>query len=103
MLKALFHAGSVTSRLRTGLDDATAIHRGIATRVATMLQRSSTTDFASALGTAQAGAAVPAPFSEADLQRDMAALADTQLRFEADSKLLQQAYGRLRTAIRDRA
>jgi hypothetical protein len=31
----------------------------------------------------------------------MAELADTQLRFEADAKLLQQAYGRLRTAIRD--
>jgi hypothetical protein len=27
-------------------------------------------------------------------------LADVQLRFEADAKLLQEAYGRLRTAMR---
>jgi flagellar basal body rod protein FlgB len=41
---------------------------------------------------------------EADLQRDMSALADTQLRYEADAKLLHDAYARLRTAIRgDRA
>jgi flagellar basal body rod protein FlgB len=32
----------------------------------------------------------------------MAELADTQLRYEADAKLLQAAYARLRTAISDR-
>jgi flagellar basal body rod protein FlgB len=36
------------------------------------------------------------------LERDMAALADTQLRYEADAKLLQAAYARLRTAMRER-
>jgi flagellar basal body rod protein FlgB len=41
--------------------------------------------------------------SDIDLQQEMAALADTQLRYEASAKLLQEAYGRIRTAIRDNA
>ena len=33
----------------------------------------------------------------------MTELADTQLRYEADARLLHDTYARLRTAVRDRA
>jgi hypothetical protein len=94
MLKALFGSQSLTHQLRGGLEEVSATHRAIAARVAGAIDRSSTMDFSDALSAAQ-----PAP----DLERDMAALADTQLRYEADARLLQEAYARLRTAIRDRA
>ena len=41
--------------------------------------------------------------NDIDLQQEMAALADTQIRFEASTKLLHAAYGQIRTAIRDHA
>ena len=98
MLKALFGPESVTHRLRGGLEEVSATHRGIAARVAGILNRSTSSDFPDAL----AGAA-QAVDDEADLEREMAALADTQIRYEADARLLQEAYARLRTAIRDHA
>ena len=61
-------------------------------------QSSTNVDFADAVS-ARAG---NKRLSQEDLQRDMAALADTQLRYEADAKLLQAAYGRLRSAMRER-
>jgi flagellar basal body rod protein FlgB len=63
------------------------------------LQASTSTDFTAELAkrTAQAQA------TEADLQHSMSELADTQIRYEADAKLLQAAYSRLRTAIRSNA
>jgi flagellar basal body rod protein FlgB len=94
MIKSLFGPSSITSQLRGGLEEVSATHRAIADRVASATQASSQTGFAEALN---AGAAAP------DLQQDMAALADTQLRYEADAKLLQAAYGRLRSAIRGHA
>lgn len=99
MLKGLFGSNSLTKALRGGLEELSATHRVIAERVAGTLDASSTVDFTQALAqsTAQARRA------EADLERDMASLADTQLRYEADAKLLQEAYARLRTAMRDRA
>jgi flagellar basal body rod protein FlgB len=36
------------------------------------------------------------------LEQDMASLADTQLRYEATTKLLTQAYAQFRTAMNDR-
>jgi flagellar basal body rod protein FlgB len=59
---------------------------------------SSNTDFSSALQAQQSRQRV----SEVDLERDMASLADTQLRYEADAKLLSEAYARLRAAMRER-
>ena len=94
MLKGLFGPTSVSYMLRGGLEEASATHRAIADRVAGALTRSSTVDFADNLS-----AQTRAQQQEADLQNDMAALADTQIRYEADAKLLQQAYANLRTAI----
>jgi hypothetical protein len=97
MIKGLFGNNTLPYALRAGLEEATQTHKAIAARVASALQSSSSTDFAGDLAAAQGKKRV----EEADLQRDMSELADTQLRFEADAKLLQQAYGRLRTAMRD--
>lgn len=98
MLKDLFGPSTMSSMLRGGLEEASATHRVIAARVANTLASSANTDFSTELAAKQAQGRI----DEADLQRDMAALADTQLRYEADAKLLQAAYGRLRTAIRER-
>lgn len=97
MIQGLFGQGSITHDLRTGLDELSARHQGIADRVATALQASSSTPFADELQLAQAVA------QEANIAEDMVALADNQLRYEADTRLLMEAYTRLRTAIRDRA
>lgn len=97
MIKGLFGASSITSALRGGMDDAMALHRAIADRVAGAGTSSSRTSFQNALEQTQSKASI-----EADLQRDMATLADTELRYEAEAKLLQGAYEKLRTALRDR-
>jgi flagellar basal body rod protein FlgB len=99
MFKDLFGPSSLTYMLRGGLEEASATHRAIANRVANADPSSTSVDFSSEL---KARTGKP-QVDEADLQRDMASLADTQLRYEADAKLLQAAYTRLRTAIRDRA
>ncbi len=98
MLKELFGVGTQIAMLRGGLEEASATHRAIARHVAGALDASTSTEFASALQekTAQQ------KLSEVDLERDMASLADTQLRYEADAKLLQGAYAQLRAAIGDR-
>jgi flagellar basal body rod protein FlgB len=97
MLRGLFGPSSLTYTLRGALEETSATHRGIAERVA-RASASSTSDFAD-----QLAAATQAAVGEVDIQREMAALADTQLRYEAEAKLLQTAYARLRTAIREHA
>jgi len=96
MLKALFGPSTLTSMLRGGLEETSATHRAIAQRVAGALTSSSSVEFPDALAAQNAHKAA----SEADLERDMTALADTQLRYEADAMLLKSAYTRLRTAFR---
>lgn len=98
MIRSLFGTGSVSGMLKGGLEETSATHRAIAQRVANVLGTSTSTDFASALQARTAQGKLDA----ADLERDMASLADTQLRYEADAKLLQAAYQRLRTAMRER-
>lgn len=98
MLRSLFGTGTVSSMLRGGLEETMATHRAIANRVSNALQASTSTDFSSAL---QAESAKQ-KLDQADLERDMASLADTQLRYEADARLLRSAYDRLRSAMRDR-
>jgi flagellar basal body rod protein FlgB len=96
MLKALFGPSTLTSMLRGGLEEASATHRAIAQRVAGALPASSSVKFPDAL----AAQSAQKPVSETDLENDMTALADTQLRYEADAKLLKSAYARLRSAFR---
>lgn len=98
MLRSLFGTGTITSMLRGGLEETSATQRAIGQRVSNALSASTSTDFASAL---QAKTAQQ-KLSQVDLERDMASLADTQLRYEADAKLLHGAYASLRAAMKDR-
>lgn len=95
MIGGLFGAGTITTTLRGGLDETSATHRTIAERVARGIGRSAAADFSGALDASMAG-------MDEELTRNMAALADTQLRYEATARLLQKSYSDLRTAIRDR-
>lgn len=95
MFSGLFGIGSVTQSLRGGLDETTATHKAIADRIARGLGQSSSNDFGGQLDASLAK-------TDQDLTRDMAALVDTELRFEAQARLLQRSYADLRTAIRDR-
>jgi len=95
MIRSLFGPSSLTSMLRGGLEETSATHKRIAQRVASALDSSSSTDFAGQLN----GKSGEERLSQVDLERDMTELADTQLRYESDAKLLQAAYQRLRTAI----
>ncbi|MFB3908872.1 MAG: hypothetical protein ACE15D_10755 [Candidatus Eisenbacteria bacterium] len=106
MIRGLFGASSTTGMLRGGLEETMATHEAIAERVASALTRSSRSDFASELNAQEDGgggadrARNAEPLDEAELQRQMAALADTQLRYETDARLLTLAYQRLRAAVR---
>ena len=95
MLRSLFGPSSLASMLRGGLEETSATHRVIADRVAGRLSSSANPAFEDKLQSEAARAQ-----QEADLQRDMTALADTQLRYEADAKLLRDSYAGLRAAIR---
>jgi hypothetical protein len=98
MIKGLFGPSSLTAHLRSGLDEMSVRHTAIARRVSRALTASSTVHFGDQL-TARARARK----TEADLQKDMTKLADTQLRYETDARLLQQAYARFHAAVRERA
>ncbi len=94
MLRGMFGSNSMTYVLRGALEETTATHRDISARVANPTASSTSGPFADQLATAQGAV------DEVDLQREMVALADTQLRYEAEAKLLQMAYAQLRTAVR---
>lgn len=94
MISGIFGAGTVAANLRGGLNELSATHRTIAGRLADASQASAS-DFNSQL----AGAAEA--ISEEEILQQMAALADTQLRFEATARLLQKAYTDVRTAVRN--
>ncbi len=95
MIRGLFGQNSLSSLLRGGLEEASGTQRGIGQRVSDALATSTATGFTEVSQAAMA----KAKQTESDIQREMASLADTQLRFEADAQLLRQTYQRLRTAI----
>ncbi len=95
MIRSLFGPNALSSMLRGGLEETSATHRVIADRVAGRLSSAANPAFGDKLQSEAAKAQ-----QEADLQRDMTSLADTQLRYEADAKLLRDAYSLMRTAIR---
>jgi len=93
MIDRLFGPQSLVSQLKAGLDVESARQKRVAARVAGALDASAGSGFAADL---KAKGAAPGE----DLQKDMAELADVQLRFEADARLLHDAYARLRTAMK---
>ena len=93
MLARLIGSDTTAAHLKSGLDESSRAVRGIAHRVA----NSSTPDFADALQAADAAGG-----TEVDIEREMVALADEQLRYEATASLLQKVYQQVRSAIRER-
>lgn len=91
MIRGLFGDGSVYRTLRTGLDDDMRSARFIADRVANAANQV----------TAVNGAAAPAPGAgpEVNLEEELVRLVDATFRYDAETRLLREAYERLRTAI----
>jgi flagellar hook-associated protein FlgK len=98
MFSSLFGAGTRAAMLKGGLEENSRTQQAIAGRIARATQASAS-DFGAALAGAE-GTAAQTAGAEVDLQQEMVNLADVQLRYEASAKLLQEAYGQLRTAIR---
>jgi len=94
MLQRLMGQGSSVDQLKRGLDDSTREVRSIAHRVASASVRGQST-FAQALDEAAGEAPV-------DVEQEMVALADEQLRFDAAANLLQKVYQQLRSSVRER-
>lgn len=95
MIGGLFGAGTSTWQLRGGLEELSATHRTIATRLADASRASTDTAFEAELADA-----TRTRLSEEELLTQMTALADTQLRYEAAVRLLQKAYADVRIATR---
>ena len=95
MLSRLIGATSTAGQLKEALGESTRVVRGIAHRVANAATPQ-TQDFADALNNAAA-----AQGEEVDLEREMVALADEQLRYEAASSLLQKVYQQIKSGIRE--
>lgn len=93
MLYGFFGRVSAAPQMREALD-ASAMRRDmIAQRVATASLQN------------QSGFALPEPgiaSQGVDLEAEMTALADEQIRYETTAKLLERTYSKLRLAIRER-
>lgn len=96
MLNRLMGPQSSISELKAGLDRSTDAVRRIAHRVANASTRPEG-GFASALEDARGGV----PGEDVDLEQEMVALADEQLRYEAASRLLQKVYQQVRQSVRE--
>ena len=96
MFARLVGGGTTVEQLKEGLDASSKAVRTIAHRVA----NAGNPDFAQALDEAQAPG-IPGG-DRVDLEREMVALADEQLRFEAAARLLQKSYQQLRSSVRER-
>ena len=95
MITDLFGASSVYAALKSGLDREAVRQHRIAHRVANA--QSVLADDGLAAGQNPRAAAA----TQADLQQSMVNLADTQMRYDATSVLLQKAYGQFRSALKN--
>lgn len=100
MLTRLIGEGTTSAQLKEGLTASSRAVRGIAHRVANAStpDAAGTPEFAEALDAAQAGG----EGEEFDIEREMVALADEQLRYETAATLLQKVYQQIRSSIRER-
>jgi flagellar basal body rod protein FlgB len=92
LIRGLIGAGTVVDELRQGLDASAVRSREIANRVANA-SNSNAASFESALDGAMSAEAV-------DLEVEMVALADEQIRYEALAESLQKLYGQIRASVR---
>ncbi len=74
MIRGLFGAGTMPAKVRDGLDEVSATHCGIASRVANALAPADASDFAFPLGIAET---MPASQSLASVMTDALGLDDT--------------------------
>lgn len=98
MLYGFIGRVSPASQLKEGLDIGAQRTRVIADRVA-KATLGNQDGFAIPLENAEPGSAGGGPV---DLESEMVSLADEQIRFEATARLLEKAYQRIRTSLRER-
>jgi hypothetical protein len=89
VIRGIFGDGSVYRTLRTGLDEDMRSAQFISDRVANAANQATTVG----------GAPAPGAGPEINLEEELVNLVDTTLRFDAETRLLREAYARLRTAI----
>lgn len=95
MLFGLFDRVTSAPQLKSSLDRSVERSRGIADRVSkATLQNADGFALEASRGTVQAGA------NPVNVEDEMVALADEQLRFLATSRLLEKTYSSLRNAIK---
>ena len=97
MIESLFGSETFVGTLKESLDDQSIRQRSISDRVANAMTPGA--EFADQLNQRLAEG-VP---NGVNLQDEMAALADTSMRYDAAARLLQRTYQQLRTAINGRA
>jgi len=96
MLKGLIGHATPVATLKGGLDESVERTRIISHRVANATLPGGGTTGAFADLIAEAGA------EDVDLEVEMVALADEQIRFDATAVLLQKIYGQIRASVRER-
>ena len=94
MITRILGPDTAAAALKEGLNASSVRARAIADRIA----NASTPGFAEALEAAEGKGAS----TEANLEEQMVALADEQIRFEALTRLLQKTYAGARAAVRER-
>lgn len=94
MLRGLIGQGSIVSLLKAGLDDSSTRLGAIAHRVANV----TTPGFQDIAAFTLDGD--PGALEPVDLEREMVALADESLRFDAKARLLRMNYDLIRLSLR---
>jgi len=94
MLRGLIGEGSIVSALKAGLDDSASRLAAIGNRVA----NATTPGFQDYASFTEDGG--PSVLEPVDLQREMVALADESLRFDAKARLLRMNYDLIRVSLR---
>ena len=97
MIQSLFGSGTFVDTLKGSLDDQSIRQRTISDRVANAMTPG--VEFSDQLNRTLAEGSP----NEVNLQDEMAALADTSMRYDAAASLLQRTYQLFRTAINGRA
>jgi len=92
MIRGLFGAGSVYHTLRQGLNDDMMTARRTADRVANAANGDAAIATQQGLQSDGGGETV-------NLEEEIVRMVDTTYRYDAETRLLREAYSRLRTAI----
>jgi flagellar basal body rod protein FlgB len=99
MLFGLIDRATTASPLKSALDQSVERSRGIADRVSKATLNNGD-GFALKSNEAGANGAAGSNANPVNIEEEMTALADEQLRFLATSRLLEKTYASLRTAIK---